>query len=52
VEEIPWFSSMKTLLSLYTVAIYSDHRSLSVGDRERGMGLAVPKKGNVMTGGF
>ena len=27
----------------------SDHSSLCVGGRERGMGLAVPKEGNVMT---
>ena len=27
----------------------SDHSSLVVGDRERGMVLAVPKEGNVMT---
>jgi hypothetical protein len=27
----------------------SDHSSLFVGGRERGMGVAVPKEGNVMT---
>ena len=27
----------------------SDHSSLVVGGRERGMGLAVPKEGNIMT---